>query len=158
MQMSTVSNQNPGKGPRDAGEAARCERLAYALDHLSLPQEEVAARLRVTASHLSGVKTGKRRVSRSLAYKMQEAFGIEARWIIQGTGPIERRPEGDVQVVMPRSIPEPRMTTEFVARVTCLYACDNCGQFVPKGAATCPRCAASLDWDEIEPQPPSDRL
>ena len=150
--------RRPGsRAPRNEQEAARCARMGHALTYSGLPQEEVAARLGVTPSHLSGVKNAKYRVSPSLAYKMEEQLGIEARWIMTGTGPMEKRAEGDVYVdghgafadgrVLPASVePQKRVT----------WHCGNCGAELGPALQTCYRCGSGILWGASKP--PSNRL
>lgn len=61
-------------------------RFKHFLAQTNTTQLKVASKLNVTPQYINNVCTGRQNVSKKLAYKLQEEFGVNAAWLLTGQG------------------------------------------------------------------------
>jgi transcriptional regulator with XRE-family HTH domain len=66
-----------------------CDRLSYLIKMSDLRQSEVAAKLDVGQSHISGIRNGKSSPSRELISKIAIFFECSEEWLVYGTGVVK---------------------------------------------------------------------
>ncbi|MBQ1490348.1 MAG: helix-turn-helix domain-containing protein [Blautia sp.] len=64
------------------------ERFKKAREVIGITQKDLAAVLNVSPAYLSLISTGRQPVSEPIALKMQQKYGISARWLLFGIGDI----------------------------------------------------------------------
>ena len=97
--MSSANQAHGEKMLTRSDEHSASLRVAVALDAIRLKQREIARIFGVTPQHLSHVKTGLRSLSKRMAFKMEDHFGVSAEWLMTGQGDILSDPGKAAQYI-----------------------------------------------------------
>ena len=82
------------------------ERLSEALASLTLTQKAAAEKLHFNEKYFSQVKTGKKPLTSSLAFRLEHVFGISSRWLLRGEGEMISDPSKAAVYLKPERLPE----------------------------------------------------
>lgn len=118
---------------------SEASRLSWLIREQRLSQTVFAQEVGATVQTLSNVLAGRRRISRDLAERVADRFGVSLDWLLRGSGP-------------PRPDMETTTTTQLSAPVFPVVRpparCSGCGQEIRPGDQVCPRCHGRLEWPE----------
>jgi len=141
--MSTPESKNLDKGAQ-----ARRDRFRLVLGRIKGTQEEIAAQIGVSSTYVSQMNAGSRRVTAGVARRIENHYGYQERWIMEGAGPYRLGRDGP-EYMTTFSRPEaPEPEADVISRVA--YHCGACQGQVVARLRSCPHCGALLRWWTVQ--------
>lgn len=116
------------------------ERLATLLSLLGKSQAEFSRDIGRSVQYVNDIARGRSGISRELAERIHEAYGVSIAWLLMGQGAALPTTSSSSSTNTSTTTPKARV----IERPS--FYCGECNRLVPKQAQACPHCGARLVW------------